>query len=506
MKKILSFILVLVLALSAVSFPAFADDNSIGKMKVGNYTMEITSDTTCTITEYSGKESVAEIPESIEGYTVTAIGDYAFSKNYHLMGVRIPATVKVIGEGAFFYCYNMSTVTIPDTVESIGEKAFGFNRRKFDTDTCTYTYRADPTFTVYAKKNSVGENFAIANNFELNENEMFNDFANSLTFQIPYQWTDFTNIYCHIWDMETGETYTNWQSNKEKCEIYYDSVEYNADTNIGISLSYDTVYGVIFSTDTGEQTYPAIYYFPLTHGTLCTGDTYVSSIEDEGSASRLQAKWWNGREYADLSAYENAFGLYKNVIFSSQDEATKDETTYDEALSWGDANCDGKVNIKDATAIQKHVANLVLLSDEGRILSNFINKDTPLTVRNATAVQKHCAGLQTYADIGKPAVTQVPVERPHSWYRQEMYALSWSSDPDNVMVLPDKSIYKENDQHAVFLVPIYNNNISITCNGETTQTWTMDFYSKDQNGYSDYVLEVYNDPDGSYKFIWTSWD
>lgn len=504
MKKMLAFILVLILALSAVSFPAFADDNPMGAMKVGNYTMEITSDTTCTITEYSGKERVAEIPENIEGYTVTAIGDYAFSKNYSLIGVRIPATVKVIGEGAFFYCYNMSTVTIPDTVESIGEKAFGFNRRKFDPDTCTYTYRADPTFTVYASQNSAGAKFATDNGYELNQNEMFNDFANSVSFQIPYQWKDFTNIYCHLWDLETGEFFANWQSNKEKCDVYYDSVSYNIDASLGFSLSYDSVYGVIFSTDTGEQTYPAVYYPPITSATtLCTGDTYVRFLDE---VPRLQAKWWNGRNYEDLSAYEDAFGLYNGAVFSSEDEATEDETTYDEALPWGDANCDGKINIKDATAIQKHVANLVLLSDEGRILSNFINKDTPLTVRNATDVQKYCAGLQTYADIGKPAVTQVPVERPHAWYRQEMYALSWNSDPDKAMILPDKSIYKENDQHAVFLVPIYNNNIAITCKGETTQSWTMDFYSKDCDGNSDYVLEVLNDPDGSYKFIWTSWD
>ena len=86
-----------------------------------------------------------------------------------------------------------------------------------------------------------------------------------------------------------------------------------------------------------------------------------------------------------------------------------------------------------------------------------------------------------------------------------MYALSWSSDPDKVMVLPDKSIYKENTQHAVFLVPIYNN-IAITCNGETTQSWTMDFYSKDRNGNSDYVLEAFSEPDGTFTFIWTSWD
>ncbi len=503
MKKILAFILVLVLALSAVSFSAFAETHIGCVINYGDYRIMTTGDGECSIIEYKGKDKVVEIPETIEGLTVTSIGDYAFSKNYYLMGVRIPATVKTIGEGAFFYCYNMSTITIPDTVESIGEKAFGFNRRKFDPDTCTYTYRADPTFTVYASENSAGARFATDNGYELNENELYNDFANGISFAIPYQWTEFTNIYCHIWDLETGESFTNWQSNKEKCDIFYDSVQYNADYNIGLSLSYDTLYGIIFSTDTGEQTFPAIYYFPVSGDTLCTGDTYVRTPDNE--IPRLQAKWWNGRNYEDLSAYEDAFGIYRNAVFSSQDEASADETTYDEALPWGDSNCDGTVNVKDATAIQKHVAGLITLSEPGRILSNFINKETPLTVRNATELQKYCAGLRTFVSIGEPAVTEVPVERPRTWYRQEMYALSWS-DPDNVTLLPDKSIYKENDQHAVFLVPIYNNNIAITCNGETTDSWALDFYGKDRDGHSEYVCEVHHYSDDEYIFIWTSWD
>lgn len=502
MKKILAFILVLILALSAVSFSAFADTHIGCVINCDEYNIKTTGENECAIIEYKGKDKIVEIPETIEGCTVTSIDDYAFSKNYYLAGVKIPSTVKTIGEGAFFYCYNMSTVTIPDTVESIGEKAFGFNRRKFDPDTCTYTYRADPTFTVYASANSAGAEFATANGYELNEDELYNDFANGISFEIPYQWKDFNDIYCHIWDLETGESFTNWQSKKEKCDIFHDHVQYNADYNIGLSLSYDTLYGIIFSTDTGEQTFPAIYYFPVSGDTLCTGDTYVR-INDE--IPRLQATWTNVRNTEELSACEEAFGIYRNAVFSSQDEATTDETTYDEALPWGDSNCDGKVNIKDATAIQKHVAGLITLSGPGQILSNFINKETPLTVRNATEIQKYCAGLKTFVSIGKPAVTEVPVERPHAWYRQEMYALSWS-DQSNVTTLPDKSIYKENDQHAVFLVPIYNNNIAITCNGETTESWTVDFYSKDRNGISDYVLEAHNISDTEFKFIWTSWD
>jgi len=496
MKKILSFALALITLLSLTVSPALADSTHTGcVINCDEYNIEVTGEGECTIIEYKGKDRVDEIPETIEGCTVTSIGAYAYSKNYYLYGVKIPSTVKTIGEGAFFYCYNMSTVTIPDTVESIGEKAFGYNRRKFDLDTCTYIYRADPTFTVYASNNSVGAKYAKENKFELNEDERFNDFCNYMTFNIPYQWKTFNKIYCHIWDLETGEPLTAWQTSKEECEVTYDKAYFDADTQIGINLSCDTVYALVFSTDTGEQTFPVIYTDPCFLYTLCTDDTYVRTPRDE--VPKLLAKWWDGDGYADLSAYEDAFGLYDGAIFTTMDESSPDESTYDEALPWGDANCDGKVNVKDATAIQKHVAGLITLSDPGIILSNFINKTTPLTVRNATEIQKYCAGLRTFVIIGEPAKTRVPVELPHVWYRQDMYALSWS-DPDNVTVLP----YIEK---SYFLVPIYNSNIAFTCNGETTESWTLDFYDKDRDGHSDYVCEAHNTDDGFF-FLWTSWD
>ncbi len=67
----------------------------------------------------------------------------------------------------------------------------------------------------------------------------------------------------------------------------------------------------------------------------------------------------------------------------------------------GDANCDEKVNIKDATAIQKHIANLTSLSDEGCALAD-VTQDTKVNIKDATAIQKYIAGIETGFPIGKP--------------------------------------------------------------------------------------------------------
>lgn len=58
----------------------------------------------------------------------------------------------------------------------------------------------------------------------------------------------------------------------------------------------------------------------------------------------------------------------------------------------GDVNFDGDINIKDATAIQKHLALLEVFGDEAFALADF-NEDGGVSIKDATAIQKYIAGL-----------------------------------------------------------------------------------------------------------------
>ena len=89
------------------------------------------------------------IPEKIEGYPVTAIGDYAFMNNSNITTINFPYTLEYIGIGAFYNCTNLlgvvnfehskvthiqdyafqdctnlSEIQLPNTVISIGNHAF----------------------------------------------------------------------------------------------------------------------------------------------------------------------------------------------------------------------------------------------------------------------------------------------------------------------------------------------------------------------------------------------
>ncbi|MCX5776007.1 MAG: leucine-rich repeat domain-containing protein [Firmicutes bacterium] len=63
------------------------------------------------------------IPNQLLGYTVTAIGDQAFSLCDRLVKVTMPDTIKSIGAGAFLNCTKLATIDFSSTVDYIGTDA-----------------------------------------------------------------------------------------------------------------------------------------------------------------------------------------------------------------------------------------------------------------------------------------------------------------------------------------------------------------------------------------------
>ena len=58
------------------------------------------------------------------GYSVTSIGDRAFSDCKGLISLTLPNALKTIGESAFYGCSSLTTLSIPDSVISISSGAF----------------------------------------------------------------------------------------------------------------------------------------------------------------------------------------------------------------------------------------------------------------------------------------------------------------------------------------------------------------------------------------------
>ena len=137
--------MITMLPLSAVT--AFAADTSsspdpeeiVGDYK---YAYEVNADGNATITEFLGPVDPAnpgpydiDIPEKLDGYTVTGLGKDSFSIDdlysplyeiHHtkIHSVTIPQSVTSIGDSAFAGCHNLDSLTINDAATSIGRRAF----------------------------------------------------------------------------------------------------------------------------------------------------------------------------------------------------------------------------------------------------------------------------------------------------------------------------------------------------------------------------------------------
>jgi len=82
---------------------------------------------TCEVTIQSSEDlnGTIKIPSEALGYTVTTIGQFAFSRtNNRISSVEIPTSITSIENSAFEGCTNLSYVYIPSSVVSIGMNAF----------------------------------------------------------------------------------------------------------------------------------------------------------------------------------------------------------------------------------------------------------------------------------------------------------------------------------------------------------------------------------------------
>ena len=89
------------------------------------------------------------------------------------------------------------------------------------------------------------------------------------------------------------------------------------------------------------------------------------------------------------------------VVISALFTATISASAGSDNLLLGDATVDTKVNVKDATAIQKHVAGIALLTADGILVAD-VDGNNSVNIKDATAIQKFVAGMDIEFRIGEP--------------------------------------------------------------------------------------------------------
>ena len=90
----------------------------------GEYTYDLMTDDTVWITGCSGSGQFLTIPDELDGYPVSAVGEYAFSGTQSLRSVTVPASVRTLGDYAFANCPALMSVKLSEGVRTLGDYAF----------------------------------------------------------------------------------------------------------------------------------------------------------------------------------------------------------------------------------------------------------------------------------------------------------------------------------------------------------------------------------------------
>ena len=90
----------------------------------GDFQYSVLDDSTVEITKYIGSAEKVDIPEKIDGKSVTSIGSSVFRGCKRLSSITIPNCVTSIDSFAFRDCTSLKSITIPNSVTSIYYDAF----------------------------------------------------------------------------------------------------------------------------------------------------------------------------------------------------------------------------------------------------------------------------------------------------------------------------------------------------------------------------------------------
>ena len=375
--------------------------------------------------------------ESLENITisqgVTSIGDYAFSDCYSLESIMIPQGVTSIGNDMFGKCESLESIIVDE------------NNSVYDSrDNCNAIIETSTNTLISGCKNTV-----IPSSITSIGKEAFFGRESLYSITIPSSvtsigWAAFANC-CNLADVYYSGSQEQWNeieidgygnSYLLDATIHYENdatepittvpaetdpaitipEDFITDEKTNISVVGETDAELVVSEITSDKQIEDIdliligekvsNVFDITlqkdgaevqpNGNVSvyipseSSDSKVYRMETDGTLTDMNAVYKDGY----LIFITEHFSIY--VVTEKSGESTPPEGTY----LLGDANGDGKVNVKDATQIQKAAASLVNL-DEEQAQAADVNGDGKVNVKDATAIQKFVAGIPVDFPIGE---------------------------------------------------------------------------------------------------------
>ena len=286
-----------------------------------------------------------KLPENLR-----VIGSGAFEDCIAIESIEIPESVTTIGSNAFFNCQNLKYIEIPASVATIDEMALGYYNPYFEPGGMPVIPESYPTlegFTIAGYKGTTAEKYAKDNNItfvDLSETSVFNHKEKVMELLKDYNIVHYSEVFYND-NYVLIRAYSDLVMEADFTYYFKDYVMYEEATSTPAEFGY-------------------FVYLPEENKIYTLVDAFEKDIE-------------------------NVYDLFTEGVLGDMS---------------GDVNFDGKLNIRDATLIQKDVANKASIYNKFYTAKGFFddtratkiadfNRDGKFNIRDATAIQKRLAGV-----------------------------------------------------------------------------------------------------------------
>lgn len=417
MKKITSILLTLTM-LATVGCSAMMVVSAETTTNLGSYEV-FSSDGKATFMDYTEDKADVIIPSVVEGNPVAEVAPNVFLNKNNTENIFIDENSEYFTsvDGVLF-TKDMTTLvaypknnpraeyTVPDGVESIAENAFvGSGNLKSVILPEGVTKIKKSCFRDCTSLESI----KVPHSVETIEGGCFNNCTSLKSFDFPASLksmsfpsfsncTSLTDIslephHAKVFLARILEptAFFKEESNWENGALYKEGVliSVKQDTDGEFEVKDGTKAIAMFAFDNSKVTKvtvaDGVEYIGPANFVFCSEltEVYIPESVTEISEKAFKKNQANlvisGFEGSYAESYAEMLGIEFKAVRASDD-------------SLGDVNGDGKLNVRDATAIQKHLARVTELDESELSVADF-NEDGRVNVKDATAIQKFIAGF-----------------------------------------------------------------------------------------------------------------